>query len=194
MEKREINLKLKELDDAIKKHENRVEEIESSFTSRLFSKKELSDLKAQIEDLKKQRNELINALGEIYNQEKKAIKQKACQELIELVTGLETIQDTEGKVTTLPEDVKLSFLELLKSYQSSDQLYYTYNYEETDDYSIRDELYPNSKGKIEIRVTTNDFGIAAKSHDHIEDINAMIARYIKYLESKQAEKGETNKL
>lgn len=178
--KDELKTKEKEIEESINKCEVRIKEIESSFfKSRLFSKNELKRLKYNLVKLETQRSELLSMI-------KLARKRDACQELLDQVSTLKTIHEESGEEIALTDDVKFSFMDALKDYQSSDQLFHTYRYEETENYSIREEFALNSKGNVDIRVTTNDFGIAAKSHVHLETIDEMLSKYSKYLESQQS--------
>ena len=183
----DLSVKMREVEESIKNCESRIREIESSIKSRIFSKKELQRLKENLVKLEKQRSDFLSMHAIITKQEKLARKKDACQELIDQVSTLETIHEEGGKEIALVDDVKLSFIDTLKDYQSSDQLFYTYSYEETDDYSIREEFVLNAKGNVGIRVTTNDFGIAAKSHAHLETVDEMLSKYSKHLESQQSE-------
>lgn len=108
----------------------------------------------------------------------------ACNKLIEEVLKTNIVHDENGNEIEIPEEVKSSFIEEINKFINSDSLMYVYCYEESEYYSISDELIYDSNEKVSIRVTTNDYPIAAKHRDYYRTIDEILLRYMNYINYK----------
>ena len=108
-------------------------------------------------------------------------KKEACKELLESLQDAKTYHDESGKEIAVTDELLGAFISDLKTFQMVDALTYSYKFADRDSYSINEEFCLNSDGNVDIRVTTNDKGIAAKNHVHYKTVDEMLNRYSKHL-------------
>ena len=179
---KDINSRLDQLESRIEEIKKTISELEASEIV-----KQLKSLSAELESINQERNNLYSDLARFPEERmKRRIAQRdiAIKKYIERIKQLKTIKDETGKEIPVPEEIKISLIEELRKFMEEGLLSHTLSYEETDNYSIKEEILFNNEDEIEIRVITNDFPIAAKSHAHFKTIDEVLLRYMNFIKNK----------
>lgn len=193
---KEIELmdEIHKLDTIIEKYEEDIKKGDSNWRLRITDSKKLKGMKEELEECVKKREELGKQVDEVLLKIKEMrleIKKSRCKTLIGEISTIQTIRDENGNDIEVDEGLKESFIEEIENFMDSDSFDYNYYYEETEDYSISEGLVLTSNNTVDLLTTTNDFGIAAKHHQHYKTIDEMLSKYMKYYDTEKTEKPET---
>ena len=119
----------------------------------------------------------------VLSEERKLKKVNACKKIITELDKIEVIKYGENEIY-VPEEIKLSFMELVTSFMQTNSLLSTYCYHDTEAYSIHESLSFNDDDTVDILITTIDIPMQKREEKHIKEVDQMLLKYIQYLETK----------
>ena len=169
----------KQLYEKIKDCNNRLQELDQNKGIDIFKKKRLNQLKHELEKYIKESEQVCELLIPFETkkmEERITQKNGACDILMNQVSSSMTVLDKDNNSVPLEEDIKLSFIDTIKKFKEVHGLSYEYYRNETKDWTISEALSFDGQN-VDILVTTNDYGIAAKPHDHIKGVEQMLQKF-----------------
>ena len=114
--------------------------------------------------------------------ERKIKKELVCKKIIQELDGIETVQDKDN-IVLIPEEIKLSFMELIHAFMKTDSKESIYCYHDTEAYSIHEILSFNEDDTVDILIRTIDIPVQEKKEEHIKEVDKMLLRYAKFIEN-----------